>query len=56
MTTARLLLAGRRVVILDEAAADQILVVEVGHIVERGAHDDLIAQAGRFICRNATGH
>lgn len=29
-------------------AADQILVVEGGHIVERGTHDELLAEAGRY--------
>ncbi|GAA3876129.1 ABC transporter ATP-binding protein [Saccharothrix violaceirubra] len=84
LTIARLLLAGPRVVILDEAtahldstseaavqealaealagrtaiviahrlstirAADQILVVEDGHIVERGTHTDLLAADGRY--------
>ena len=28
--------------------ADQILVVEAGHIVERGTHDELIASEGRY--------
>lgn len=28
--------------------ADQILVIEAGHIVERGTHDDLIAKEGRY--------
>ncbi|MFD2552417.1 ABC transporter ATP-binding protein [Bizionia sediminis] len=28
--------------------ADQILVVEAGHIVERGTHDQLIAKQGRY--------
>ena len=28
--------------------ADQILVIEDGRIVERGKHDDLIAQEGRY--------
>jgi ABC-type multidrug transport system fused ATPase/permease subunit len=28
--------------------ADQILVIEQGHIVERGQHDELIAQMGRY--------
>ncbi|MFJ8821281.1 ABC transporter ATP-binding protein [Streptomyces sp. NPDC102467] len=84
MTIARLLLAGQRVVILDEAtahldntseaavqealaealadrtaiviahrlstirSADQILVVEDGHIVERGTHTTLLAASGRY--------
>ncbi|MFF2851011.1 ABC transporter ATP-binding protein [Streptomyces sp. NPDC058001] len=84
MTIARLLLAGQRVVILDEATAhldntseaavqaalaealadrtalviahrlstvrtaDQILVIENGHIVEQGTHDDLLNQEGRY--------
>ncbi|WP_416962781.1 ABC transporter ATP-binding protein [Streptomyces sp. Agncl-13] len=84
LTIARLLLAGQRVVILDEAtahldntseaavqealaealqgrtavviahrlstvrSADQILVVEAGHIVERGTHDQLLATGGRY--------
>jgi hypothetical protein len=29
-------------------AADQILVVEGGVIVERGTHDELIARCGRY--------
>lgn len=29
-------------------SADQILVVEAGEILERGSHDDLIAQNGRY--------
>jgi subfamily B ATP-binding cassette protein MsbA len=28
--------------------ADQILVIEAGHIVERGNHDQLIAKEGRY--------
>ncbi|WP_430408467.1 ABC transporter ATP-binding protein [Kordia sp.] len=28
--------------------ADQILVIEAGHIVERGTHDQLIAEQGRY--------
>ena len=28
--------------------ADQILVVEAGKIVERGTHDELIAEKGRY--------
>jgi len=28
--------------------ADQILVIEAGHIVERGSHDQLIAKEGRY--------
>lgn len=28
--------------------ADQILVIEAGHIVERGTHDELIAEQGRY--------
>ncbi|MDT0295104.1 ABC transporter ATP-binding protein [Mesonia ostreae] len=28
--------------------ADQILVIEAGHIVERGTHEDLIAKEGRY--------
>ena len=28
--------------------ADQILVIESGHIVERGTHDQLIAKEGRY--------
>jgi ATP-binding cassette, subfamily B, bacterial len=84
LTIARLLLAGQRVVILDEAtahldseseaavqealvhalegrtavviahrlstirAADQILVVEHGEIVERGTHSELLDRDGRY--------
>src|SRR5690606_6464789 len=29
-------------------SADQILVVEAGEIVERGTHEDLIGQSGRY--------
>jgi ABC-type multidrug transport system fused ATPase/permease subunit len=29
-------------------AADQILVVDQGHIVQRGTHEDLVAQAGLY--------
>ena len=29
-------------------AADQILVVEAGRVVERGRHDDLLAVDGRY--------
>lgn len=28
--------------------ADQILVIEAGHIVERGTHEQLIANEGRY--------
>lgn len=84
MTIARLLLAGQRIVILDEAtahldntseaavqealaealadrtavviahrlstvrAADLILVVEAGRVVERGDHEQLLAAGGRY--------
>ncbi|MGH3557734.1 MAG: hypothetical protein ACRDTK_09665, partial [Mycobacterium sp.] len=29
-------------------AADQILVVEAGRIIERGTHDQLLARGGRY--------
>ena len=29
-------------------AADQILVVEAGHVVERGSHVELLARGGRY--------
>jgi ABC-type multidrug transport system fused ATPase/permease subunit len=46
-------LAGRTAVVIAHRlstirAADQILVVEAGRIVERGTHDDLLAAEGRY--------
>jgi subfamily B ATP-binding cassette protein MsbA len=47
------LLAGRTTLVIAHRLstirrADQILVLEDGHIVERGTHDDLIARKGRY--------
>jgi ATP-binding cassette, subfamily B, bacterial len=46
-------LAGRTALVIAHRlstirAAHQILVVEGGHIVERGSHDDLLASGGRY--------
>ena len=32
----------------DVANADAIMVLEQGEIIERGSHDDLLAQKGRY--------
>ncbi|HKQ41458.1 MAG TPA: ABC transporter ATP-binding protein [Pseudonocardia sp.] len=46
-------LAGRTAIVIAHRlstirAADQILVVEVGHVVERGSHVELLARGGRY--------
>jgi ABC-type multidrug transport system fused ATPase/permease subunit len=46
-------LAGRTVLVIAHRlstirAADQILVIEGGHIVEQGTHDELLAHGGRY--------
>jgi ATP-binding cassette, subfamily B, bacterial len=46
-------MAGRTVLVIAHRlatvqGADQILVLEAGHIIERGSHDQLMARAGRY--------
>ena len=46
-------LAGRTAIVIAHrlstvVAADQILVVESGRIIERGRHDQLLAAGGRY--------